>query len=104
MATSHDPKITWRPVVSSHVANIGWPHDPIRLSTDSGTTLGRVHPPLLLVMFKDGRCYGYLDVSRQRAVWMATQCLSVGGYMDRVIKKQFDAVRIPDLDATAPPF
>jgi hypothetical protein len=106
----NDPGLIWRPVESSHVAMIGWPRFDQQLVVDAQmTTPAEGGPPnfeykLLLVLFKDGHCYGYLGVSRQRAVWMATQCLSVGSYVNHVIKPQFKAVRIPELDVTSPPF
>lgn len=106
----HDSGICWRPVESSHVATIGWPRFDRQLVVDAQVMNHADGSPvdfeykLLLILFKDGTCWGYLGVSRQRAVWMATQCLSVGSYVNRVIKTQFEAVRIPELDVTSPPF
>lgn len=84
--------ITWRPVNSSNVAAVGWPSD------NSGKH------PLLLIKYKDGRVYGYLGASRQLAVYLATRCDSVGGYVNKRLKREYDAVRIPELDSTGVPF
>lgn len=85
--------ITWRPIEgSSNVAQVGWP----------ANDFAEAH--LLLVRFKDGRCYGYVGASRQMAVYLATRCPSVGTYVNTVLKKRFKAVRIPDLDVNGPPF
>lgn len=89
--------ITWRPVTSSNVAAVGWPN---QTRPDEEPT----QYPLTLIMFKDGRVYGYPGSSRQRAVYIATRCDSVGRYVNMVMKKEFSAVRIPELDQTGPPF
>jgi hypothetical protein len=80
----------WRQVTSSNVAEIGWP-------SKSDHPYG-IEAPLLLVRFKDGRCYGYLGVSRSRAVYIATRCPSPGTYINHTIKPNFDVVRIPAYD------
>lgn len=81
--------IIWRPVNSGNVGQVGWP-------------TGKYN--LLLVRFTDGRCYGYLGVSRQRAIYMATRCASVGKYLAKVVRPQYQSVRLPELDSNGPPF
>lgn len=85
--------ITWRTVFSSNLAAVGWP-----------SKGDQPAPPLLLVMFKDGKVYGYLGGSRQRAVYMAYFCPSPGAYLNKKVKPRYDAVRIPELDKIGPPF
>lgn len=96
--------ITWRPVTSNNVVQVGWPDaGQITINAQWREVCG-YEPKLLLVRFKNGKCYGYLGVSRQRAVYMATRCASVGSYVNRMIKPNFECVRIPELDANGPPF
>jgi hypothetical protein len=83
--------ITWRPVESSNVAQVGWP------SGDFDTTAG-------FIRYRNGHAYAYLGLSRQRIVYMATRCKSVGTYVNEVVKTQFPSLRVPDLDINRPPF
>lgn len=97
--------ITWRPVESSNVAAIGWPQSEFDVPDGvDPSQYGLWRPALLLVRFQNGKCFGYLGVSQQRSVYIATRCPSPGAYINRVIKPDFDAVRIPELDMTGPPF
>lgn len=75
--------ITWRSVRSSNVASVGWP--------SNGS-------PMVLVRFNTGKIYGYIGATRQRAVYMATRCPSVGKYVHRVLRKEFSVVRIQELE------
>ena len=63
---------------SSNVESIAWP------------TSGE---PLMLVRYKSGGTYGYLGVSRQRAV-AAAYAVSTGRYINSRIKRHFKAVKI----------
>jgi hypothetical protein len=65
-------------VTSSNVEWVAWPK--------SGE-------PLMLVKFKSGSVYGYVGVSRQRAV-AAARAPSVGQYINKVIKPNFKAVKV----------
>jgi KTSC domain len=67
-----------RIVESSNVESIAWP------------TSGE---PLLIVRYKHGGVYGYIGVSRQRAV-AAAYSPSVGRYIARRIKGKFKPVRL----------
>lgn len=67
----------WRSVESSNVDAIGW------IPGYRG----------MLVRFKNGSLYLYKDVSRQRAV-ATSRAESVGGYINRAIKPNFEVVRI----------
>jgi hypothetical protein len=60
---------------SSNVTYVGWQDD------------------ALIVWFKSGGLYRYEGVSRQRAVACALS-KSVGGYINRVIRPRFEAVRL----------
>ena len=88
LAEASEEKISWHEIApnSSNVSSIGWLEEI------------KIDPKLLLVLFRSGKCYGYLGVSRQRAVWMATKCDSLGTYINRTIKPNFEVVRIPELD------
>lgn len=98
--------ITWRPVTSSNVASIGWPQIRGGQTLQWGSHLddATLNANALLVLFKDGTCYAYVGCSKQRAVYMATRCPSVGSYLSRVVKPLYRAVRIPELDVNGPPF
>ena len=47
----------------------------------------------MFVQFRGGSRYRYLGVSRQRAVACA-RAKSVGKYINKIIKPQFDAVKV----------
>ena len=66
-----------RQVESSNVRWIGWP---------------KTGEPMLVVQFESGR-YAYLGVSRQRCV-AVVRAKSVGQYVNRVIKPNFEVVKI----------
>lgn len=74
-----DLTIFW--VASSNVDWVGYP-----------TSL----EPLLVVKYKEGRVYGYINVSRQQAV-AAAYAPSVGAYINRKIKGHFKPVIIKGL-------
>jgi hypothetical protein len=76
--TNHERLANLRYVESSHIDYIGWPV--------SGE-------PLMLVRFKSGELYGYIGVSRQRAVAVAN-AKSPGRYLAREIKPKFKAMKI----------
>lgn len=69
--------VNWRLVDSSNVEAIGWPI--------SGE-------PLMLVRYKSGHTYGYIGVSRQRAV-AAAYYPSVGHYINARVKGHFEPVK-----------
>lgn len=99
--------ITWRTVESTNVVQVGWPSADLILcgeQVSDGIAHGHYEPKLLLVRFKNGKCYGYLGVSKQRAIYMATRCTSVGKYVNDTIKPNYQAVHIPELDVNGPPF
>jgi len=73
-----------RIVASTNIDWVGWPK--------SGE-------PLMVVSFKHGGRYAYLGASRQQAVALAyaaehTKLESVGKYLNRVIKPQYEAVKL----------
>lgn len=74
--------ITWRQVESSNVQAVGWDN------------AGKI----MFVRFKNGQVYAYLQVSRQRAVFIASRCTSVGAYLNQVVKPKFPSLRVPELD------
>lgn len=78
MATVKHPakQIKWKPVDSSNVIEIGW-------DRHRG----------MFVTFKSGAVYLYHDCSRQRAV-AAARAESVGAYINRVIKPNYECTRI----------
>lgn len=96
--------ITWRPVDSSNVVQVGWPKPGLDLYDFQGGDLVGVYERIMLVRFKNGQAYAYLGVSRQRAVFIATRCTSVGSYINNVIKPTFPSLRVPSLDADRVPF
>jgi hypothetical protein len=67
-----------RVVNSSNIDWIGWPPD---------------GDPLMIVQFKDGGRYGYIGVSRQKAV-AAANAESSGKYLNERIKPHYEVVRI----------
>ena len=69
-------KIRWRDVTSSNIEAVGW--------DDAGN---------LYVRFTSHSLYLYRGVTRQRVVAMA-HARSVGQYLNKVIKPQFEAVKI----------
>jgi len=78
--------IRWRLTPdSSNIRAIGWPV--------SGE-------PLMLVMVKSGKIYGYPGVTRQRAVALAYReklwSKSIGQYFNQMIKSNFDYMEVDD--------
>lgn len=67
-----------RIVESSNVESIAWPQ--------SGE-------PLMIVRYRGGGVYGYIGVSRQRAV-AAAYAASTGRYINERIKRHFETVRL----------
>jgi hypothetical protein len=70
--------VNLRTVKSSNVESVAWP------------TSGE---PLMIVRYRSGFVYGYLGVSRQRAV-AAAHAPSTGEYINRAIKPYFKAVKL----------
>jgi hypothetical protein len=75
-------KFNVRWVDSSNVDWVGWP------AADNGE-------PLMLVKFKGDGIYGYIGVSRQRAVACANY-FSTGEYINRIIKPVYEFVRLAE--------
>jgi len=73
-----DRSFNVRWVKSSNVDWVGWP--------ETGE-------PLMLVKYKGDGIYGYIGVSRQRAVAAAVYP-STGEYINRIIKPHYEVVRI----------
>ena len=71
-------QVNARAVDSSNVDSIAWP---------------RSGEPLMIVTYKSGAVYGYLGVSRQRAV-AAAYSRSTGKYINRRIKGRFKPVKL----------
>jgi hypothetical protein len=71
-------EIIIREIHSSNVEWIGWP---------------KTGEPLMIVQYNGGGRYGYIGVSRQKAV-AASYAPSTGGYLNRVIKPNYKAVRL----------
>lgn len=71
--------VKWRDVNSSNIERVGW--------CNVGNT------PCIVVAFKDGRSYLYVNASRQRAIAMA-RAASVGRYFARKVKGKYDYMRI----------
>jgi hypothetical protein len=71
-------EVNVREVDSSNVDSIAWPV--------SGE-------PLMIVTYRNGGVYGYLGVTRQRAV-AAAHSSSVGKYIAQRIKGHFEPVRL----------
>jgi hypothetical protein len=69
-------KITWREVSSSNVAAVGWDR-----------------AKHMFVMFHGNSMYMYEGVSRQRTV-ACVRAKSVGQYINKIIKPNFDAVKV----------
>jgi hypothetical protein len=78
MPTGTTAPIRRRPIKSSNVEWIGWP------------TTGE---PLMVVHFKGGSRYGYLGVSRQRAIACA-YAKSTGEYLAKKIKPNYRVVKL----------
>lgn len=79
MISNHERLANLRYVTSSNIDWIGWPVD---------------GEPLMLVRFKQSAVvYGYIGVSRQRAV-AAAYAPSVGKYLAERIKPNYKAVKI----------
>jgi hypothetical protein len=72
--------IRTRRVESSNIVWVGWP--------ETGE-------PLMLVRYRSGSIYGYLGVSRQRAV-AAANYPSTGEYINQHIKPYYEVVRLMD--------
>jgi len=77
-AGRRDVIVNLRLIESSNVESVAWP------------TSGE---PLMIVRFRSGYVYGYLGVSRQRAV-AAAHAPSTGEYINSVIKPNFKAVKL----------
>lgn len=73
-----DVPVNSRIIDSSNVESIAWP---------------RSGEPLMIVRYKSGKLYGYLGVSRQRAV-AAAYHPSTGRYINQRIKGHFEAVKL----------
>jgi hypothetical protein len=67
-------------VGSSNISWIAWP------AASNGE-------PLMLVRFVNEGVYGYIGVSRQRAVACAN-AKSTGEYLNRIIKPQYEVVKL----------
>jgi hypothetical protein len=87
--------ITWRTVESSNVSQVGW-------TSDADRMVG--NPPTGFIRYKNGQAYAYHGLTRQRLVYMATSCASVGAYVNKVVKTKYPSLRVPHLDADRPPF
>jgi hypothetical protein len=74
-------KFNVRWVNSSNVEWVGWP------ASDG--------EPLMLVKYSHDGIYGYVGVTRQRAV-AAAHYPSTGEYINRIIKPVFDVVKIAE--------
>jgi hypothetical protein len=72
-------EITTRKINSSNVDWIGWPKDSSRR--------------MMIVQYKGGGRYGYMDVSRQNVV-AAAHAPSTGKYINERIKPKFRYVKI----------
>lgn len=72
-------KVTWRDVDSSNVEKVAW------------FKLGDT--PCAAVSFKNGSCYAYIGVTRQRMVAMM-RAASVGRYFAQNIKGRYDWMKI----------
>jgi hypothetical protein len=81
-----DVKVNSRIVDSSNVTSVAW-------LVDGETELPYNDPHLMIVRFKGGGTYGYIGVSRQRAV-AAAYYASTGKYINDRIKPYFEAVRL----------
>lgn len=80
-----------RMVDSSNVDWVGWPK--------GQNQKPKTGEPMMIVSFKHGGRYAYLGASRQQAVALAhaaanTKLESVGAYLNRVIKPQYEAVKL----------
>lgn len=77
--TSEGPvKCRVRQIESSNIEWIAWPAN---------------GDPLLIVQFEGASRYGYIGVSRQRAVACA-YAKSTGEYLNRIIKPNYEVVRL----------
>lgn len=70
-----------RIIDSSNVESVAWP---------------RSGEPLMIVRYRSGKMYGYLGVSRQRAV-AAAYYFSTGIYINERIKGKFKPVEISQI-------
>lgn len=70
-----------RIIDSSNVEAVAWP------------TGNRSGVPLMIVRYKGGGLYGYIGVSRQRAV-AAAYAPSTGRYINQRIKEHFETVKL----------
>jgi hypothetical protein len=77
MSVPRAAEVRWKPVDSSNVEEVGW-------DRHQG----------MYVTFKSGATYLYHGVTRQRAVACA-MAPSVGSYINKVIKPEYECTRLP---------
>jgi KTSC domain len=76
-------------IISGKIFNVRW----INSSNVDWVAWPKEGEPLMIVKYRSGEMYGYIGVSRQRAVATAWS-RSTGQYINKHIKPHFEVVKI----------